>query len=225
MRETPSNNSTATIGKDEHSRCEKTDMPTLVVVEVWASAEEAALVVVDMEERCEVALAVVVEDLVDEVATVVDTVAVVDMEAALVATGEEQDMAEVLEEAVVHLKRRLHPTPSPIMQHPEESVARSSTSATFPGPPATTTWSNSSPLSARSNVQKFSTSQTVDLRVVVWSNSTAATTAETAISKFTGYMYGGRPLGLSYVKYTNANGGEAMEGQEATGGMTQDQIM
>ena len=49
--------------------------------------------------------------------------------------------------------------------------------------------------------------------------------AETAISKFTGYMYGGRPLGLSYVKYTNANGSEAMEGQEATGGMTQDQMM
>jgi hypothetical protein len=38
-------------------------------------------------------------------------------------------------------------------------------------------------------------------------------------------MYGGRPLGLSYVKYTNVNGNEAMEGQEATGEMTQDQIM
>ncbi|OAL30412.1 hypothetical protein AYO22_01610 [Fonsecaea multimorphosa] len=53
----------------------------------------------------------------------------------------------------------------------------------------------------------------------------SAENAETAISKFTGYMYGGRPLGLSYVKYTNANGNEAMEGQEATGGMTQDQMM
>ncbi|KIW69019.1 hypothetical protein PV04_04923 [Phialophora macrospora] len=52
-----------------------------------------------------------------------------------------------------------------------------------------------------------------------------AENAETAISKFTGYMYGGRPLGLSYVKYTNVNGNEAMEGQEATGDMTQDQIM
>lgn len=52
----------------------------------------------------------------------------------------------------------------------------------------------------------------------------SAELAETAISKFTGYMYGGRPLGLSYVKYTNANGGEMMEGQEA-GGMTQDQMM
>ena len=49
--------------------------------------------------------------------------------------------------------------------------------------------------------------------------------AETAISKFTGYQYGGRPLGLSYVKYSNMNGGEAMDGQEATGGMTQDQMM
>ena len=45
--------------------------------------------------------------------------------------------------------------------------------------------------------------------------------SDTAISKFTGYMYGGRPLGLSFVKYTNANGGEMMEGQE----MTQDQMM
>ncbi|KIX00756.1 uncharacterized protein Z518_09821 [Rhinocladiella mackenziei CBS 650.93] len=52
-----------------------------------------------------------------------------------------------------------------------------------------------------------------------------AENAETAISKFTGYVYGGRPLGLTYVKYTNANGGEAMEGQETTGGMTQDQMM
>ncbi|RMZ82706.1 hypothetical protein DV738_g1462, partial [Chaetothyriales sp. CBS 135597] len=52
----------------------------------------------------------------------------------------------------------------------------------------------------------------------------SAENAETAISKFTGYMYGGRPLGLSFVKYTNTNG-DAMEGQEATGGITQDQIM
>lgn len=44
-------------------------------------------------------------------------------------------------------------------------------------------------------------------------------------AKFTGYQYGGRPLGLTYVKYQNPNGAEAMEGQEETGGMTQDQIM
>lgn len=44
-------------------------------------------------------------------------------------------------------------------------------------------------------------------------------------AKFTGYMYGGRPLGLAYVKYTNINGNEAMEGQEAAGDMTQDQMM
>ncbi|KAF2801976.1 RNA-binding domain-containing protein [Mytilinidion resinicola] len=50
--------------------------------------------------------------------------------------------------------------------------------------------------------------------------------AATAIAKFTGYQYGGRPLGLSHVRYTNiSNGGEAMEGTEATGGLTQDQIM
>ncbi|KAI4209725.1 MAG: hypothetical protein LQ351_007379 [Letrouitia transgressa] len=44
-------------------------------------------------------------------------------------------------------------------------------------------------------------------------------------AKFTGYQYGGRPLGLTYVKYTNAAGGDAMEDTEATGGITQDQIM
>ncbi|KAL0637782.1 g-strand binding protein [Maublancomyces gigas] len=54
----------------------------------------------------------------------------------------------------------------------------------------------------------------------------SAENAETAISKFSGYLYGGRPLGLSYVKYTNnysSNGGDAMEGAEPT--LTQDQIM
>lgn len=47
-----------------------------------------------------------------------------------------------------------------------------------------------------------------------------------SIAKFSGYLYGGRPLGLSYVKYTNnynGNGGDAMEGAEPT--LTQDQIM
>ncbi|KAI5793808.1 RNP domain-containing protein [Peziza echinospora] len=52
-----------------------------------------------------------------------------------------------------------------------------------------------------------------------------AENAETAIAKFSGYQYGGRPLGLSYVKYNNfsSNGGDAMEGTEQ--GLTQDQIM
>ena len=43
--------------------------------------------------------------------------------------------------------------------------------------------------------------------------------------KFTGYQYGGRPLGLTYVRYSNQSNGDAMEGTEATGGLTQDQIM
>ena len=45
------------------------------------------------------------------------------------------------------------------------------------------------------------------------------------IAKFTGYQYGGRPLGLTYVKYLSAHADEAMEGTEETGGLTQDQIM
>lgn len=45
-----------------------------------------------------------------------------------------------------------------------------------------------------------------------------------ATAKFTGYQYGGRPLGLSFVKYTNISGpGDAMETEAA--GLTQDQIM
>ena len=49
--------------------------------------------------------------------------------------------------------------------------------------------------------------------------------ANFSAAKFTGYQYGGRPLGLTYVKYMSANGGDAMEGEEPTGGITQDQIM
>jgi RNA recognition motif-containing protein len=56
-----------------------------------------------------------------------------------------------------------------------------------------------------------------------------AETADTAISKFQGYQYGGRPLNLSFVKYLNqggggSNAGDAMEA-ESHGGMTQDQMM
>ena len=47
-------------------------------------------------------------------------------------------------------------------------------------------------------------------------------TAETAIAKFSGYQYGGRPLGLSYVRY-KTEGEEAP--QDGMGGMTQDQMM
>ncbi|KAJ5190407.1 Nucleotide-binding alpha-beta plait [Penicillium cinerascens] len=53
-------------------------------------------------------------------------------------------------------------------------------------------------------------------------------TAETAIAKFTGYQYGGRPLGITFVKYLNAGPGPEdmamMEDAEPTG-LTQDQIM
>ncbi|KAJ6189541.1 hypothetical protein N7519_004449 [Penicillium mononematosum] len=54
-----------------------------------------------------------------------------------------------------------------------------------------------------------------------------ADTAETAIAKFSGYQYGGRPLGITFVKYMNAGPApeEMMEGQESTVGLTQDQIM
>jgi hypothetical protein len=46
----------------------------------------------------------------------------------------------------------------------------------------------------------------------------------TIAAKFTGYQYGGRPLGLTFAKYV-VPGGDAMEGAEPTIGLTQDQIM
>ncbi|OJJ02537.1 hypothetical protein ASPVEDRAFT_133475 [Aspergillus versicolor CBS 583.65] len=50
-------------------------------------------------------------------------------------------------------------------------------------------------------------------------------TAETSIAKFTGYQYGGRPLGITFVKYLTPQGpGDVMD-DEPTGGITQDQIM
>ena len=51
-----------------------------------------------------------------------------------------------------------------------------------------------------------------------------ADTAETAITKFQGYQYGGRPLGLSFVKYMTLGGGDMMD-TDPHGGLTQDQIM
>jgi len=51
-----------------------------------------------------------------------------------------------------------------------------------------------------------------------------AENAETAIQKFSGYQYGGRPLGLSFVKYQTPGSGDDAMDTEATG-LTQDQIM
>lgn len=50
-----------------------------------------------------------------------------------------------------------------------------------------------------------------------------AETADTAISKFQGYQYGGRQLGLSYVRYLQSGSGDAMETDHS--GLTQNDIM
>ena len=53
-----------------------------------------------------------------------------------------------------------------------------------------------------------------------------ADTAETAIAKFQGYQYGGRPLGLTFCRYmTSPGGGDVMDTADAHDGLTQDQIM
>jgi hypothetical protein len=45
-------------------------------------------------------------------------------------------------------------------------------------------------------------------------------------AKFFGYQYGGRPLGITFVKYAHPSGPEdAMDATETPGGLTQDQIM
>lgn len=57
---------------------------------------------------------------------------------------------------------------------------------------------------------------------------TIRTQTDPHTAKFSGYQYGGRPLGLSYVKYQTfpeAGSGDGMEGAESTAGLTQDQIM
>lgn len=52
-----------------------------------------------------------------------------------------------------------------------------------------------------------------------WPNPSSSDKLTLHTAKFTGYQYGGRPLGLTYVKYTNQGGDEGTEG------MTQDQMM
>src|SRR5438045_5245623 len=58
-----------------------------------------------------------------------------------------------------------------------------------------------------------------------------ADNAETAITKFSGYQYGGRPLVLTYVTYLNPGNADGMDGGVRMGGaaepmvgVTQDQI-
>ena len=55
----------------------------------------------------------------------------------------------------------------------------------------------------------------------------SADNAETSIAKFTGYQYGGRPLGLSYVKYVDPGslGNDGAMDEDGAPPMTQDQIM
>jgi len=47
--------------------------------------------------------------------------------------------------------------------------------------------------------------------------------AETAIAKFSGYQYGGRPLGLSFVRYSNVSNGAGGDAMDTAG--AEDQIM
>ena len=52
-------------------------------------------------------------------------------------------------------------------------------------------------------------------------------TLTSSIAKFTGYQYGGRPLGLSFVRYLNTGPSNGVDGGHPPPpiGITQDQIM
>jgi len=52
-----------------------------------------------------------------------------------------------------------------------------------------------------------------------------ADTAETAIAKFQGYQYGGRPLNIAYAKYLNPQQNDNAMDTDPHAGLTQDQIM
>ena len=135
---------------------------------------------------------------------------------------------------------RTHPIPSRTLLLPVVSLATPSTFATFLGRLATRILSNSSLLLVRLSAPKSSMNPMVDpaelvssslRRLVMPKQQFVSLTTKcqvgtnTFAAKFTGYQYGGRPLGLTYVKYTNQSNGDAMEGTEHTGGLTQDQIM
>ena len=107
---------------------------------------------------------------------------------------------------------------------------------------ATRTWLSCSQPLGKLNAQKFSTNpMAVPVEPGLFNLTTLRTQrllfvryrylllelscANLPLAKFTGYQYGGRPLGLTFVKYMSAGNGDAMEGAEPTGGITQDQIM
>ena len=78
---------------------------------------------------------------------------------------------------------------------------------------------------------EFDTPDTAETAIGKLSPITISNPADHSFSppaaKFTGYQYGGRPLGITFVKYLNAGAGsgDVMEDAQPTGGITQDQIM
>ncbi|KAJ4303279.1 g-strand binding protein [Kalmusia sp. IMI 367209] len=143
----------------------------------------------------------------------------VDLEAVVVGSLEEPE-AMVEEEVVVQASPRMVPrtlpTHSPIMLPLEASPATSFTNEDLVE--LFTTIGSVK----RAEIQYEPNGRSRGTGVVEFEKGADA---ETAIQKFTGYQYGGRPLGLTYVRYSNQSNGDAMEGTEATAGLTQDQIM
>jgi len=221
MPATPSPSSMATIGRAVTSKSAKIALLAL---------QEATAAVVGLAAAVASAVAS---------AAVEALPAVVDLEVVGAS-------AEVLVDLVVQVSTRAplhsHRIPSLISLLLVGSPATPSMSAISHGLRATKISSSSSLPLVKSSVPRSSTSPMVALVVRVWSNLrrllmlrrlfvsltrllSPRSLLTLLLAKFTGYQYGGRPLGLTYVKYTNQNNGDAMEGTEHTGGLTQDQIM
>lgn len=225
---TPFSSSTDMTGRDVFWKSVKTDLLTtrwvaasvavegleVVAASVAASAVAEALAAV-------VGLAAVLEDAVVMVVVLVCMVVVAAMMPAL-------------------LSPRLLLTPSPTMPPRAPRRTRPSTFATYVFlldvlyrwslTVSQLPWSTSN----EDLVELFSTIGKVEQAEIQYEPSGRsrgtgvvrfdnADTAETAITKFQGYQYGGRPLGLSFVKYIQP-GSEAMD-TDPHGGLTQDQLM
>lgn len=228
MLATLSTSSMATIGRAATSRSAKI---ALLVLRVEASVAVAGLVAA--------VASAAVSAVVEVSLAVVDLQ--VDVEASAVLVASAVHLVAVVQ-ASTPVPRHRHRIPSPTSLLLVVSPATRSTCAISHGLRATKISSSSSPPLARSSAPRSSTSPTVVLvepvllslrrlqmqRLLFVSSKrqrNCYTTANFCSAKFTGYQYGGRPLGLTYVKYTNQSNGDVMEGTEHTGGLTQDQIM
>ena len=71
-------------------------------------------------------------------------------------------------------------------------------------------------------VVQFDSPDNADTAIGIFQSCILHPAANLSTAKFTGYQYGGRPLGLTFVRYTNT-AGDSMQAEPT--GLGQDQIM